>query len=247
MATEQAYTHGTPFDLLLTDYHMPEENGDQLTQRLQADDRFRDLACMLLTSVDVNSQPGTECVAHYAASITKPIRASRLMDNIMRVLSEASVDRLQQIASATDTTDKLQPVQAGDAYILVAEDNVVNQQVIKAFLAETGLKIAVVGNGRDAVAEYLKASPALIFMDVSMPVMDGLSASREIRRIETAENRRHVPIIAATAHVLEQDRKACFEAGMDDFISKPIRKPAVDMVLQKWEAHTDGQKAALAE
>jgi CheY-like chemotaxis protein len=108
--------------------------------------------------------------------------------------------------------------------ILVAEDNVVNQTVAARLLGKLGHQITIAGNGKLAVEEFEGSAFDLILMDVQMPVMDGLDATREIRRLERGRNIR-VPIIAMTAQTMEGDRDNCFAAGMDGFASKPIRLP----------------------
>ncbi|WP_020592421.1 response regulator [Kiloniella laminariae] len=235
-ALEQSHMRGAMFDLLLTDYHMPEENGDELTRRIQQDERFKTLLCVMLSSVDVEKQPDEECAERYAAWVTKPIRAAHLMDTILGVLSESSIERLKTVEHSLNTTERVEPDEGrqNGPYILVAEDNVVNQRVLEAYLANVEYEVVMVENGREAVDAYLRHPPVLILMDVSMPVMDGLMATREIRRIEEETSLARVSIIGSTAHVLEQDRKACMEAGMDDFIAKPIRMQTLNEVVLKW-------------
>ena len=118
--------------------------------------------------------------------------------------------------------------------ILVAEDNVVNQLVVTNLIPAKDYEVIIADNGRKAVELFLQHHPAAILMDLSMPEMDGLEATRQIRKIETERGYQRTPIIAATAHVLEEDRDRCRLAGMNDFIPKPIRKPQLDQTLEKW-------------
>jgi CheY-like chemotaxis protein len=117
--------------------------------------------------------------------------------------------------------------------ILVAEDNEVNQMVFTQILAETGYSFEIVGNGRKALEAFTRLQPLMILMDVSMPEMNGLEATGEIRRIEE-ELGSHVPIVGVTAHALKGDRERCIEAGMDDYLSKPISPKALLEKLQRW-------------
>lgn len=119
--------------------------------------------------------------------------------------------------------------------VLLAEDNVVNQEVARIMLSQRGAAVTVVDNGQDARNRALTESFDLLFMDIQMPVMDGLEATRQIREAEKAGDT-HLPIVAMTAHVFVRDRERCIAAGMDDYISKPIEPRVVDAVLFKWVA-----------
>ena len=116
-----------------------------------------------------------------------------------------------------------------DILVLVAEDHLINQAVVTGLLKKGGFGCVVAHNGQEAVQLYKEHHPNLVLMDVQMPIMDGLDATREIRRIE-AETGEHVPIIALTAFAMNEDMATCREAGMDDFMSKPISS---DKFLQK--------------
>lgn len=118
--------------------------------------------------------------------------------------------------------------------VLVAEDNEVNQQVFTEILNGTGLRYLIVGNGRRAVSEHAKRKPAIILMDVSMPEMNGLEATRTIRELEMGTPGRHTPIIGVTAHALKGDRERCINAGMDDYVSKPVSSEKLSDVLDRW-------------
>jgi CheY-like chemotaxis protein len=128
--------------------------------------------------------------------------------------------------------------------ILVAEDNEVNQLVFTQILGETGYSFEIVGNGRKAVEAFGKLEPRMILMDVSMPEMNGLEATGEIRRREEAEGT-HVPIVGVTAHALKGDRERCLEAGMDDYLSKPISPKALLDKLERWIGkHAQAERSA---
>ncbi|RWD64072.1 MAG: response regulator, partial [Mesorhizobium sp.] len=117
--------------------------------------------------------------------------------------------------------------------ILVAEDNEVNQLVFTQILGETGYQFEIVGNGRRALDAFSKLNPRMILMDVSMPEMSGLEATAAIRQLE-AEMGTHVPIVGVTAHALKGDRERCLEAGMDDYLPKPISPKALLEKLERW-------------
>ena len=118
--------------------------------------------------------------------------------------------------------------------ILVAEDNEVNQQVFAEILKETGLNHLIVGNGKRAVAMHAKRNPGIILMDVSMPEMNGLEATRTIREAEQGPGGKHTPIIGVTAHALKGDRERCLNAGMDDYVTKPVSSEKLGDVIDRW-------------
>jgi len=129
--------------------------------------------------------------------------------------------------------------------ILVAEDNEVNQMVVEQILETTGHSFTIVANGRQAVEMYHKLQPRLVLMDVSMPDMNGLEATRAIREAES-ETGAHVPIIGLTAHALKGDREMCLEAGMNDYMSKPISPDKLTAKVDEWLSRAGGQAGGQA-
>ncbi|MBY6159557.1 response regulator [Mameliella alba] len=128
--------------------------------------------------------------------------------------------------------------------ILVAEDNATNRLVLEKLLGRSGLRLEMAGNGREAVALFQSVQPDLVLMDVSMPVMNGLDATQEIRRIETQAGAVSCPIIALTANALPEDEQACLAAGMSDFLSKPVRRADLLHMLDRWLQTDDGAVVA---
>jgi len=120
--------------------------------------------------------------------------------------------------------------------LLVVEDNPINQQVVCRFLDKSGYSYDIAANGKDAVEMYTSnfSGYALILMDCQMPVMDGYEASIKIREIESISNRQHIPIIAMTAYAQDSDKQKCLDAGMSDYIKKPIQRRILLTMLQKW-------------
>src|SRR5882672_3700242 len=118
----------------------------------------------------------------------------------------------------------------GRLNVLVAEDNPVNQKLILALLGKRGHSVVVATNGLEALSQWKSGKFDLIFMDVQMPEMDGLTATRQIRQAETGRGA-HISIVAMTAHAMAGDRERCLEAGMDDYISKPLSRASLDKVL----------------
>ncbi len=224
------------YHVLLMDFQMPDEDGATLTARIQADSRFESIPVVLLSSVDSAQSDKSLAGARFVTSISKPVRPSQLMDILARLLTEDASRSVAQIAEAMKTIEAAaEPAESdGRPKILIAEDNVVNQLVVTNLISSKDYEVILAENGRKAVELFIRHRPAAILMDLSMPDIDGYEATRQIRKIEADRGFQRTPIIAATAHVLEEDRDRCRLAGMNDFIPKPIRKPQLDQTLQKW-------------
>jgi CheY-like chemotaxis protein len=215
---------------------MPGEDGSDLTARIQSDPRFEAIPVVLLSSVDNAQSENASSGARFVTSISKPVRPSQLMDILARLLSDDASRSVAQIAEAMKGFEGEAPQSPKDGRpkILIAEDNVVNQLVVTNLISAAEYDVILAENGRKAVELFMRHRPAAILMDLSMPEIDGYEATRQIRKIEAERGYQRTPIIAATAHVLEEDRDRCRLAGMNDFIPKPIRKPQLDQTLQKW-------------
>jgi signal transduction histidine kinase/CheY-like chemotaxis protein/ligand-binding sensor domain-containing protein len=212
-----------PFDLVITDMQMPEMDGAHLTTIIRA--QYPTLPVILLSSLgDERSRLDTGL---FAAVLTKPIKHNTLCKHILHVLRHED-HTAQEIA--------LKPILHHDfakqhpLRILLAEDNLVNQKLAERVLSKLGYTITIANNGLEAVNNIEKTPYDLIFMDVQMPEMDGLEATRRIRQGTT-----HQPaIIAMTANAMQGDREECLQAGMDDYVSKPIRLDNIIVLLEKW-------------
>ncbi len=236
-----------PVDLLVLDYHMPKMDGGQVAQALRDDELIGATPIVMLTSVDNMSDGQAFRNLGVEGHLVKPARSAVLLETIITVLQEAKgglidvelidADRGEP-GSASGTTRSAGQMQGevikgkSGLAILVAEDNEVNQIVIEQILAETGHSYTIVENGKLAVEQFRAVSPDLVLMDVSMPEMNGLEATRAIREIEEAGGG-HVPIIGLTAHALKGDRDMCIEAGMDDYVPKPISVSALHDALSR--------------
>jgi len=210
-----AASAGEPFELVITDANMPEEDGFGLAQRIQEDPAIRSTMIMMLTSGDRSGDLARCEQLGVAACLLKPVKQSELLDAILLALGvRGPEDEAEMAALAPDA-------RLGPLRILLAEDSLVNQKVVVGLLERHGHEVAVTGNGHQAV-ELADSQPFdLILMDVQMPEMDGLDATRLIRRRQRESGRR-VPIVAMTAHAMKGDRQRCLDAGMDDYIAKPI-------------------------
>jgi len=214
-ALRQAQVDGNPYRLVLTDAHMPEVDGFMLVQRIRQEDGTGSTVVMMLTSGDRADDAGRCQELGIAAFLRKPIKQSELLEAIEVALGIAEP---KQAPPPT-------PVRRGHRTglrVLLAEDSLVNQRLAVALLEKEGHMVSVTSNGREALAALQSSPFDLVLMDVQMPEMDGLEATRVIRARERGTGR-HLPILAMTAHALKGDRERCLEAGMDGYIAKPIR------------------------
>jgi signal transduction histidine kinase/DNA-binding response OmpR family regulator len=231
---------GREADLVILDHHMPGMTGADVATLMRADSRLKKAPIVMLTSVDEAHDGAAFTSLGADAHLIKPARASALFDAIVRVLqaraAEADIDEPPAAAppaaralAAQVKTDAA----GGGPHILVAEDNEVNQLVITHILQNAGYRFKMAHDGEEAVRLHAELSPALILMDVSMPVVTGYDAARAIRAAEAGTGKR-TPIIAVTAHAIKDDREKCLEAGMDDYISKPISPARLLERLAHW-------------
>ncbi|MFL5794846.1 MAG: response regulator, partial [Actinomycetota bacterium] len=230
---------GDPFDLAILDMQMPEMDGVGLAEEIG---RYRDaraLPLLLLTSL--GSREGVGGVVEFAASLTKPIKPSQLYDTLMNVLGATPAD-VQATASREGPVERL--AERVPLRILVAEDNDVNQQLALLVLQKLGYRAEVTANGLEALQALEREPYDVVLMDVQMPTMDGLEATRRIHQRWPEGRRPHV--IAATASVMPEEREACLAAGMDDYLSKPIRVEELAAALRRCRPHVAPQPPAPA-
>jgi CheY-like chemotaxis protein len=164
-----------------------------------------------------------------AARLLKPVKQSLLLDQVMRILAGESHDRAATSASAPAREAAAAGADGAPAEsldVLLAEDNPVNVKFALKVLERAGHRVTVAGNGREAVEQWGARPFDLILMDVQMPEMDGLDATRAIRKAE-AERGGHVPIVAMTANAMAGDRELCIGAGMDGYVTKPVKRDAL--------------------
>jgi signal transduction histidine kinase/CheY-like chemotaxis protein/HPt (histidine-containing phosphotransfer) domain-containing protein/putative methionine-R-sulfoxide reductase with GAF domain len=233
---------GDDYDLAILDMHMPGMDGLELARRLHAD--RPDLPLVLYTSLG-----GAEAADPiFAGVLAKPVKQSQLFDMLVSVLTEAGVDE-----PATGTSaGAVQPAsKLGDRHplrILLAEDNTVNQQIALLVLESMGYRADVASNGVEAVEAVEQFPYDLVLMDVQMPEMDGLEATRQIRARPIPPDRGALPIriVAMTANAMQGDREACLDAGMDDYLAKPIRPEELAAALAATPARSTGATADAA-
>ncbi len=221
----EAKAEGNPFDLMLTDFNMPEMDGLQLTEAVRADARIRETGILILTSWTERSEAARARELGVGRVLTKPVRRGSVL---LAVTDALRVVRSQGGVSAPLVERRRAPRPQNPgvdgparARILVAEDNAVNQKVIAMQLAKLGYKSDLVSNGVEVLAALDRSTYDLILMDCQMPEMDGFEATRCIRR--RASGDRDIAIVAVTANAMTGDRDRCLEAGMNDYVTKPVR------------------------
>jgi PAS domain S-box-containing protein len=220
---DRAKSAGERIALVLTDLHMPAMDGFQLTEAIRSHLAFETLPVMLLSSSTTAGDQERCQALKIAARLLKPVKHSLLLDNLMRVLTGAyRIERGLVGESKQAEEGRVQPSRR----ILLAEDNPVNQKFGIRLLEGAGHKVVVAQNGREAVDLWGREEFDLILMDMQMPEMDGLDATRAIRAGESGSGKR-VAIIAMTANAMAGDREACMSAGMDGYVAKPVKKEAL--------------------
>jgi CheY-like chemotaxis protein len=219
----RAAERATPFDLVVTDIHMPEMDGFGLVGRIKNTPALAGTAVIMLTSGEKRGDMQRCRELGVSTHLMKPVRRSELRAAIVRALEHREHAGLAEKAEGHEARVSLpQAPAARRSHILLAEDNEVNQRVAAGLLKKGGHSVVIVGNGREAVFALRSEEFDLVLMDVQMPEMDGFEATTAIRQDEAGTNR-HIPIIAMTAHAMTGDRERCLAAGMDGYISKPIR------------------------
>jgi PAS domain S-box-containing protein len=223
---------GEQFDVAILDMQMPEMDGLMLAQKIRQLPIGQTLPLVMLTSMGQFDSDRGFSKANFAAYLHKPIKQSQLYNILINLLIPQSPATGESTLSSSQFDTPLS--EQIPLKILLAEDNVVNQKVALNILKKLGYRADVAANGLE-VLEALKRQPYdVVFMDVQMPDMDGLEATRHIRDMERTHHHSPVTIIAMTANAMQGDREACLEAGMNDYVSKPIRVKALVEALIKY-------------
>jgi len=246
---EAAQRAGAAYPLVITDLLMPGMDGFHLVEHIRGRSELSTATIMMLTSAGTRGD--SERCQHLgvAAYLMKPIRQSELREAIARVLGAREQEGAIPLITRYSLKDAHEP--GTSLRVLLAEDNAVNQRLAVRLLEKRGHRVVLVSNGRDALAAMGKESYDLVLMDVQMPEMDGLEATRALREKEK-KNGAHQTVIALTAHAMKGDREKCLAAGMDGYISKPIRPQELDDVLENFvagrtQAVTSAEPAELAQ
>jgi two-component system sensor histidine kinase/response regulator len=226
--------NGPAFDLVLTDAAMPDIDGFALSREIQSDKKLGSTVVMMLTSLDGMDDVKKCAELGITSYLIKPIKQSELFDAIVESLGISGV--AEELASRIEATPTIRPLR-----VLLAEDSLANQKLACGLLKRWHHEVFVANNGREAVAAVLGREFDVVLMDVQMPERDGLEATAEIRHWETENHRSRLPIIAMTAHAMKGDRERCLEAGMDDYVSKPVRPKLLLDALLRFFPNTSGK------
>ena len=220
-----------PFEVALLDFHMPECDGEQLGKLIRSYNHLTHTRLVLLTSAGHRGDAQRFADLGFAAYLVKPITRRDLTACLSLVMS-SSAESWKERAQPLVTRHQVRAVRIeGDRRILLAEDNPVNQKVARMVLEKLGIEVEVVNNGREAVEAWRAGKYDLILMDCQMPRLDGYAATREIRRHEPPG--RHIPIVALTAHAMKGDDTKCLDAGMDDYLTKPLDRALLVACLER--------------
>jgi len=254
---------GAPFEVAIVDMQMPGMDGLEVARRIRADPAMAAVRLVMLTSLGYRGAAQAAQAAGFSAFLMKPVRQAHLYDCLCMVVNGAPP--LPDAVAPLITRHTVTEANASQmGHVLVVEDNIVNQKVAAKMLECEGYRVDVVANGREAVEAVSRMAYALVFMDCQMPEMDGYEATRAIRQQEamgmgpevhkgeegsglSSHVSRHVPIIAMTANAMQGDRQLCLEAGMDDYVAKPVRREDLKAVLARWRpdhADSSGERPA---
>lgn len=216
----EAAARGRPFGVALLDFQMPEMDGATLGRTIKADPSISSTELVMLTSVGRRGDAARYTELGFGAYLVKPIKQSYLFDCLVTIMNREPAEEPKEKARLiTRHTLAAQRLQSG-VTVLLAEDNRVNQMVAQAMIKKMGYVCEVAENGVEAVAGVASGRFSLVLMDCQMPEMDGFEATRRIRQLEGPE--RNIPIVAMTANAMEGDRERCIEAGMNDYVTKPV-------------------------
>jgi PAS domain S-box-containing protein len=254
-----AVQQGQPFSLAILDMQMPTIDGEMLGRQIKADATLATTHLIMMTSLNQGGVARRLLEMGFAAYLVKPVKQSRLLNCILSVLKKSATTypSVPPEAPSTETSDRpvaLPPVDGNTKLnfeaesssrsarkllkpkILLVEDNVVNQKVTLNQLKKLGYDADIAANGQEALYMMAKIQYNLVLMDCQMPVMDGYDTTRAIRQLEG--DNQHTCIIALTANAMKEDRERCMEAGMDDYLSKPILKEQLAAALERWSQPT---------
>jgi CheY-like chemotaxis protein len=218
----EATKAGRPYDIAILEYMMPDMDGESFGKAIKSDEALKDTVLIMLTSWGQRGDAARLAESGFAAYLRKPITSSQLLDCLITVSAEAGLPTEDGQSTSIVTRHTLAEAKKRGRILLV-EDNVVNQRVALRLLEKSGYNADVVSNGKEAIKALQNIRYDLVLMDVSMPEMDGYEATRVIRDPRSNVQNHKVPIVAMTAHAMREDRKRCLEAGMDEYISKPVR------------------------
>jgi len=229
----KAHKAGTSFDLAIVDYMMPEMDGEALGKFIKNDPDLRNIVLVMLSSWGKHVDASRMEEIGFAAYLTKPIKRNHLF-NCLGKLFSGNLNKSESVSGSKALTPEIFGNKRSTARLLVVEDNPTNQKLALRLLEKIGCSADIAANGKEAIKALETASYDLVLMDLQMPEMDGLEATKIIRETSSEVKRHDIPIVAMTAHAMKDHKDRCLDAGMDDYISKPIRSEKLKAVLKKY-------------
>ena len=226
-----AHRAGDPYHVVLLDMQMPGMDGEQTARAIKSDPALKDIKILILTSMGQRGDAVRLEALGCSGYLLKPVKQQMLFDAIIAVLGREEEPGLI-------TRHTLSEQRKFDLRILLAEDNPINQKLAVVLLQKAGYSVDAVETGAQALEKVQANHYNAVLMDVQMPEMDGLEATHRIREWEQ-DTGRHIPIIAMTAHAMQGDRERCLEAGMDDYLTKPLQPKVLFSALERWTHPTD--------
>ena len=235
-ALRDAVDEADPFAAAILDMRMAEMNGEDLARAIKADPALSPTLLVLMSSLGSRGDATEMARLGFAAAMVKPVRQSDLFDCLSTVLADSAAKDAGPVRQTHAATRRheIAEVRRANARILLAEDNITNQQVALGILNKLGMRADAVANGAEALHSLETIPYDLVLMDMQMPEMDGIEATRRIRDPQSAVKQHDIPIIAMTANALTGDRERCLEAGMNGYVTKPVFPAALAEALERW-------------
>ncbi len=227
-----AVAENDPFQIGILDMQMPGMNGETLGQKIKKDPDLCNMILVMLTSMGLKGDARRAGEIGFAAYLTKPVKQAELFNSLCVTLGRKMAGRDTETTSIV-TRYSLADASKNKLRILLVDDDEMNQAVASTMLKKMGTSVIIAENGQQAVESIEKDEFDIVLMDGQMPVMDGFEATREIRKREKKQGTKRIPIIALTAHAMKDDREKFIAVGMDDYITKPVKKEVLYEVVEK--------------
>lgn len=230
---KEAVSAEDPYEIAIIDMQMPEMDGEELGQQIKQDPGLNNTTLVLMTSMGSRGDAERFVKIGFSAYLTKPVKQSNLYDCLALVSGKNTQPKAAQ-SSEMITVHALAEKKKHNQRILLVEDNRINQKVALNMLLKFGFHADAVSNGREAITSLQTTPYDLVLMDCQMPEMDGYEATAHIRNAGSQVLDPDVPVIAMTAHAMKGDREKCIEAGMNDYLAKPVNPDHLSDMLKKW-------------
>jgi len=227
------------FDIAILDCMMPEMDGIELARRIKSQNLTVRTRLVMLTSMGLMGELDLVKKSGVQQYVSKPVRHNQLYEVLLEVLNSNALMKVIPAEPIICSPSKSENIKS--LRLLLAEDNPVNQEVAYAMMESLGFDVDIANNGKEAISMIKKKTYHLVFMDCQMPEMDGFAATKAIRIIEQSSDKPALPIIALTANAMDGDKELCLSAGMNDYLSKPVKKEQIAKTIMKWIEKTSNE------